>query len=225
VRTQENESFADFVSAEQAGLLRLAVLLAGDRGQAEDLVQTALMNCYRHWGRIIRSGSPSAYVRRALVTTHTPAGDGGCPRRSRSWRHSPDLADPHPLLEPGDEQLRQALRALPPRMRTARVSTGACGSEIRPTGTPLDELVVVLRCGSDGGPENAPADSLVVVAPADATTAQALDDGGEQIASHPLDDGVAVVPAPLGLDSVAVIDADGVVVDVRGPMAEVDFGP
>ncbi len=120
MRTQENQSFTDFVSAEQAGLLRLAVLLAGDRGQAEDLVQTALMKCYRHWGRITRSGSPSAYVRRALVTTHT------------SWRRRlssteqvmetlPDLADPHPPLEPEDEELRRALRALPPRMRTAVV--------------------------------------------------------------------------------------------------------
>ena len=120
MRTQENQSFTDFVSAEQAGLLRLAVLLAGDRGQAEDLVQTALMKCYRHWGRITRSGPPSAYVRRALVTTHT------------SWRRRmssteqvmetlPDLADPHPPLEPEDEELRRALRALPPRMRTALV--------------------------------------------------------------------------------------------------------
>jgi RNA polymerase sigma-70 factor (sigma-E family) len=120
VRSQENQSFTDFVSAEQAGLLRLAVLLAGDRGQAEDLVQTALMKCYRHWGRITRSGTPSAYVRRALVTTHT------------SWRRRlssteqvmetlPDLADPHPVLEPEDEELRRALRALPPRMRTALV--------------------------------------------------------------------------------------------------------
>jgi RNA polymerase sigma-70 factor (sigma-E family) len=120
VRTQENQSFTDFVSAEQAGLLRLAVLLAGDRGQAEDLVQTALMKCYRHWGRITRSGPPSAYVRRALVTTHT------------SWRRRlssteqvmetvPDRADPRTELESADEELRRALRALPPRMRTAIV--------------------------------------------------------------------------------------------------------
>jgi RNA polymerase sigma-70 factor (sigma-E family) len=120
VRTQENQSFTDFVSAEQAGLLRLAVLLAGDRGQAEDLVQTALMKCYRHWGRITRSGPPSSYVRRALVTTHT------------SWRRRlssteqvmetlPDRADPRADLQPRDEELRRALRALPPRMRTAIV--------------------------------------------------------------------------------------------------------
>jgi DNA-directed RNA polymerase specialized sigma24 family protein len=63
--------FEDFVSREQAALLRLAVLLAGDRGHAEDLVQTALLKTYRHWGRITRGGEPTAYVRRVLVTTHT----------------------------------------------------------------------------------------------------------------------------------------------------------
>src|SRR4028119_394203 len=65
-----DRGFADFVAAEQAALLRLAVLLSGDRGHAEDLVQTALLKTYRHWDRISRSGPPSAYVRRVLVTTH-----------------------------------------------------------------------------------------------------------------------------------------------------------
>src|SRR3712207_9174917 len=53
-----------------AGLLRLAVLLSGDCGHAEDLVQTALLKTYRHWDWISRSGPPSAYVCRVLVTTH-----------------------------------------------------------------------------------------------------------------------------------------------------------
>src|SRR5919112_2739613 len=69
MRTEDAASFTDFVSAEQGALLRLAVLLTGDRGHAEDLVQTALMGCYRHWPRIVRNGTPTAYVRRALVTT------------------------------------------------------------------------------------------------------------------------------------------------------------
>jgi RNA polymerase sigma-70 factor (sigma-E family) len=119
VRAEDNQSFTDFVSAEQAALLRLAVLLAGDRGNAEDLVQTALMKSYRNWPRITRSGTPTAYVRRVLVTTHT------------SWRRRlssteqvmesvPDRTD---LMAPDevDEELRRALRALPPRMRTAVV--------------------------------------------------------------------------------------------------------
>src|SRR4028119_1992441 len=65
-----DRGFADFVAAEQAALLRLAVLLSGDRGHAEDLVQTALLKTYRHWDRISRSGPPSAYVRRGRVPRH-----------------------------------------------------------------------------------------------------------------------------------------------------------
>lgn len=120
MRTEDDETFTEFVSAQQAGLLRLAVLLAGDRGHAEDLVQIALMKAYRHWSRISRSGPPSAYVRRVLVTTHT------------SWRRRlstteqvmetlPDRADPTAAPDEEDEELRRALRALPPRMRSAVV--------------------------------------------------------------------------------------------------------
>ena len=120
MRAEDSESFTDFVSAEQGPLLRLAVLLTGDRGQAEDLVQTALMKSYRHWARITRSGTPSAYVRRVLVTTNT-----SWHRRLSSTEQVmeslPERADPS--ADPGehDEELLRALRSLPPRMRTALV--------------------------------------------------------------------------------------------------------
>jgi hypothetical protein len=106
-----------------------------------------------------------------------------------------------------------------------RIRSSTCGSETRPEDTPPDDMVAVLRCGSDGGPEDAPTDSLVVVAPPGATTAGALDDRGEQIASYPLVDGVAVVPVPPDLASVVVIGADGETLDERAPMGEVDWGP
>ncbi|MGY1638816.1 SigE family RNA polymerase sigma factor [Geodermatophilus sp. SYSU D00742] len=118
MRDEDGRGFAEFVSREQAALLRLAVLLTGDRGHAEDLVQTALLKTYRHWPRVARSGPPSAYVRRVLVNAHT------------SWRRRlstteqvveavPDRAGPA-AADP-DEELRGALRELPVRMRTAVV--------------------------------------------------------------------------------------------------------
>ncbi|MBB3675391.1 SigE family RNA polymerase sigma factor [Modestobacter versicolor] len=117
--TGDGSSFEDFVSREQPALLRLAVLLTGDRGHAEDLVQTALLKTYRHWGRIARTGEPTGYVRRVLVTTHTSW-------RRRLWTTEqvvdalPDRVDPT-VVPDGDEELRAALRSLPPRMRTAVV--------------------------------------------------------------------------------------------------------
>jgi RNA polymerase sigma-70 factor (sigma-E family) len=120
VRSEDGRTFADFVSREQPALLRLAVLLTGDRGHAEDLVQTALLKTYRHWPRISAGGSPAAYVRRVLVTSHTSW-------RRRLWTTEqvvevlPDRADPGSGPTDPDEDLRAALRALPPRMRTAVV--------------------------------------------------------------------------------------------------------
>jgi RNA polymerase sigma-70 factor (sigma-E family) len=118
VGSDDESAFAVFVDREQPGLLRLAVLLTGDRGHAEDLVQTALLKTYRRWERISRVQSPAAYVRRVLVTTHT------------SWRRRlssteqvlatmPDRAIA--AAEGPDEELRAALRELPPRMRAAVV--------------------------------------------------------------------------------------------------------
>jgi RNA polymerase sigma-70 factor (sigma-E family) len=114
-------SFPDFVTRQQQSLLRLAFLLVGDRGHAEDLVQTALMKTYRHWDRITRRGEPSAYVRRVLVTTHTSW-------RRRAWhREQPtgrlpdgEVAESDDRLD-GNEELRRALSALPPRMRATVV--------------------------------------------------------------------------------------------------------
>jgi RNA polymerase sigma-70 factor (sigma-E family) len=119
MRAEDRASFTDFVSAEQAALLRLAVLLTGDRGHAEDLVQTALMACYRHWPRIVRNGTPSAYVRRALVTTQI----SWRRRLSSTEQVMEDLPEQAAPLDEQDEdeELRGALLDLPVRMRAAVV--------------------------------------------------------------------------------------------------------
>jgi RNA polymerase sigma-70 factor (sigma-E family) len=58
-------SFAVFVEQRSTALVRTAYLLTGDRGHAEDLVQTALLRTARHWARA--RDAPEAYVRRVLV--------------------------------------------------------------------------------------------------------------------------------------------------------------
>jgi RNA polymerase sigma-70 factor (sigma-E family) len=58
-------SFEHFVRTRSSRLLAVAVLLCGDRGHAEDLLQAALAGAARRWDRI--EGSPEAYVRAALV--------------------------------------------------------------------------------------------------------------------------------------------------------------
>ena len=63
MRAAHEAAFEAFAAARSADLLRVAFLLTADRGHAEDLLQTALLKAYRHWGRI--SGEdPYPYVRR-----------------------------------------------------------------------------------------------------------------------------------------------------------------
>ena len=61
--------FEEFVTARSAALFRTAVLLTGNRQDAQDLVQSALERAWRHWGRVAAAEQPEAYVRRILVNS------------------------------------------------------------------------------------------------------------------------------------------------------------
>ncbi|MFE5325525.1 SigE family RNA polymerase sigma factor [Embleya sp. NPDC056575] len=50
-------------------MVRTAVLLTGDVGDAEDLTQTVLAKVYASWCRVNRADNPDAYLRRMLVNT------------------------------------------------------------------------------------------------------------------------------------------------------------
>ena len=115
----DDEGFREFVVVHRGALLRTAYLLTGDHGHAEGLVQTALLKTCRHWRRVAGRGDPSAYVRRVLITTAT------------SWRRRlltteqvmdvvPERAHHDRHAERSDEVM-EALRALPPRMRAVVV--------------------------------------------------------------------------------------------------------
>jgi RNA polymerase sigma-70 factor (sigma-E family) len=61
-----DEQFEAFVADVGPYLLRVALLLSGDRNHAEDLVQTTFERTYRCWERA-RSTDPLAYARKVLV--------------------------------------------------------------------------------------------------------------------------------------------------------------
>ncbi len=58
-------SFDEFVASESPRLLRSAYLLTGDRDDAEDLLQVALVRVARRWD--VARGVPHAYAHRVLV--------------------------------------------------------------------------------------------------------------------------------------------------------------
>ena len=70
-RREAAPTFEEYVAARGQALWRSAWLLTGDAHRAEDLVQTALITCWRRWDRIARDGAVDGYVRRVLVTTYT----------------------------------------------------------------------------------------------------------------------------------------------------------
>jgi RNA polymerase sigma-70 factor (sigma-E family) len=116
-------AFTEFVRGRSSALLRTAVLLVGgDRGQGEDLLQGVLERMYVRWDRI--EGPPEAYARRALA--HAAL------NRWRGRRRRPELPllDPDPGgAAPGDDPaavdlrdaLVRALLTLPPRQRAVLV--------------------------------------------------------------------------------------------------------
>lgn len=58
--------FSGFVSSRYPALVRYGVLLTGDRGHGEDLVQSALVKTLSAWGRLYPDGQPEAYTRTVM---------------------------------------------------------------------------------------------------------------------------------------------------------------
>ena len=75
--------------AHALGLVRLAVVMTGDQGSAEDIVQDAFLGLYRRWDHLTDLPHPLAYLRASVLN--------GCRtalrRRSRAGR-APCLSRP-----------------------------------------------------------------------------------------------------------------------------------
>lgn len=118
---QDETAFRDYVAARNAPLLRMAVLLTGNRADAEDLVQAALAKTYLNWHRIHDRAALDGYVHRAMVNTHISWW------RRRRLEEYPTDDIPEQAVDDctGDAELqdavRRALERLPRRMRAAVV--------------------------------------------------------------------------------------------------------
>jgi RNA polymerase sigma-70 factor (sigma-E family) len=66
VTVNRYDGFREFVLARSAALTRTAFLLTGDRGLAEDLLQSSLAKTAMRWPAVISGGDPEAYIRRVL---------------------------------------------------------------------------------------------------------------------------------------------------------------
>jgi RNA polymerase sigma-70 factor (sigma-E family) len=108
--------------AHALGLIRLAVVMLGDRPAAEDVVQEAFCGLYRRWHALADTGKALSYVRSSVIN--------GC--RSvlrRRVRASAGLAGDQPvesaeaaaLVSEEHRQVLTAIRRLPDRQREVLV--------------------------------------------------------------------------------------------------------
>jgi RNA polymerase sigma-70 factor (sigma-E family) len=61
------DGFSEFVAARYSALARSGYLLVGDRGHAEDLVQSALIKTLAGWTRLASPVAAEAYTRTTMV--------------------------------------------------------------------------------------------------------------------------------------------------------------
>lgn len=113
--------------AHAVGLIRLAIVMLGDRAAAEDVVQDAFLGLYRHWDRLADPGNALAYVRSAVLNRCRNA----LRQRGRLGRQAAERqaaavvtresAEATVLVAEEHQQVLAAIRALPSRQREALV--------------------------------------------------------------------------------------------------------
>jgi len=107
--------------AHALSLGRLALLMLGDRAEAQDVVQDAFLGLYRRWGKLASADAAPGYLRASVLN--------GCRtalrRRSRPASHAEDrpLQSAEALAIQTEEQqaVLAAVRRLPARQREALV--------------------------------------------------------------------------------------------------------
>ncbi|MEV4717288.1 SigE family RNA polymerase sigma factor [Micromonospora noduli] len=116
-RDDGRDGYLAFVENHQHRLLRAAYLICGNRHQAEDLLQDALLKLALRWSSV-RDGDPAAYVRAILYRDSV----SWWRRRRREWLSA---APPDQVAHDRDGALRltmhDALGLLPPRQRAVLV--------------------------------------------------------------------------------------------------------
>jgi RNA polymerase sigma-70 factor (sigma-E family) len=149
-RSGDEAAFEEFVRASGPSLLRTAYLLTGDRGLAEDLVQSALERTARRWNRL--SGSVEAYARRAVINA---AHDGHRRRQTRPVEVSAievESLQPDPTSAVDlRESLVAALRSLPPRQRSVLVCRYVLDLDERTTARELGIGIGTVKASANRG--------------------------------------------------------------------------
>jgi RNA polymerase sigma-70 factor (sigma-E family) len=117
--SRADQAYAAFVEAAWQRHLRLALLLTGDRWQAEELLQDSLVRIYERWRRLSRTDDLHACLRKVLVNNHTSLWRRR--RRENLVGEVPDRPWSDGDVSAEALMVRDALRSLPPKQRAVVV--------------------------------------------------------------------------------------------------------
>ena len=117
------DRFEEFYQRHLDELARLAWLVLGDAGEADDVTADALTAAWRHWDRVSGADRPLAYVRRmvvniAITRIRTQARDQRRLLALAPWAAVDHVVDTDTSA---DQDLRVALLALAPGRRACLV--------------------------------------------------------------------------------------------------------
>jgi RNA polymerase sigma-70 factor (sigma-E family) len=135
-----SSKLADLYERSGPGSIRLAYLLTGDRGVAEDIAQDAFVRVVGHLGHLRDASSFDAYLRRTVVNLSK----NHFRRRAVERRFLARAAEPEPVPGPEGASIDRhtivhALGRLPQRQRAAIVLRYY-------EDLPEDTIASVLRC-------------------------------------------------------------------------------
>ncbi|MFN8079964.1 MAG: SigE family RNA polymerase sigma factor [Kineosporiaceae bacterium] len=127
-RASSEAELRQLVTERWGALVRFGLLLTGDAGLAEDLVQSALERCWPRWSKI-RIDSPERYVKATMANLSASRWRRRRVREVAFETLTPDGDPPgwaSTLVEHSDriaqrDELWHLLCALPPRMRAVVV--------------------------------------------------------------------------------------------------------
>jgi RNA polymerase sigma-70 factor (sigma-E family) len=108
--------------AHAVGLIRLAIVMLGDRAAAEDVVQDAFLGLYRHWARLTDPANALTYARSAVLNRcRNELRQRARPGRQPGMAVAGESAEAAVLIGEEHQRVLAAIRALPDRQREALV--------------------------------------------------------------------------------------------------------
>jgi RNA polymerase sigma-70 factor (sigma-E family) len=126
VRDDATSAVTELYRGHALGLTRLALVLVGDRGTAEDVVQEAFAGLYKRWPRLRERDKALTYVRSAVLNRARTV----LRRRRKPFRtvHQPPVwsAEAAAMVAEDRREVMEALHRLPVRQREALVLRYFC---------------------------------------------------------------------------------------------------